>query len=1233
MVLAAGLLAVTPGATSGATGGSAAPTNASVDGVTVLGRSGAAVAAGEQVPLEWTVVPLEPLVAGGSAVGVAINDAGQVAGKVGVEGEGGWTYRAARWNREGELVFVGASDTEAVAINERGDMAGTRSAAGVSEAMVWLGDEAQRLPGGTPYVAGRATDINDNRLVVGVAARPAGDGTGRTFLDPVSWNASATSEMTVVDSRTSSTAGPPTVNNHDQVVYNAWEEIPGGTGANSYAFLQQDGEDKKLPSIYMGQELLDDGWLMGQGRTESSRNHIFLTSTSDTQVQVVASGSSSVDYWPAATGTNDLHDVVASGPTLAASVFWKGQQHVTFDELMTSVPGYEDASGGAPHDINNHREIVFDRWVDGARAPSGFLLRPVLRAAEILGGSIQVQDRIGRWVDAPRGVVEGTSARVQFSIGNPDVEPHDVEVQMVDSNGLPQGEEWTTRLGSGEARTASLGFDTADTAWSWEGGGVPAGPIELYLILRADGQYMHKARVLLQTSPVPVVFVPGFNDDLAEFDTWTQLMRDAHPWWRVHTVGDGDYPGAVDGGSASALNFYPADVMYDAQNVADYISALRDESLAPRVDLVGHSTGGLVGRAYMSKLMPSIDGTPLLRNIVLLGTADISGSPCADMLPVPAMTHLRTDWIDDFNSRGMAEFQGVRRTSIAGTIEPTTCGAELIGDGLVPVRSVGESHAVQLPESEHTLLANWDVFLSAIAPVIMPRFPSPERVPSAGGGADASRSTLQAGTGQEDAVPPLVLSESVLVQSGRTSFVTFEAGADADGAGATFAAPPGIGATLISPDGTTVDEVTPEPGVSVRSLVTPPGAVTPGTWRVVLTNETDTSAVAALMAYLPGSDSVLTVDATAGEDSLTLHADFTNAGTAVTPATVTARLMKGDQSRTVVLEPDSAGGWSTTVQGLAHGDYLSVLRAEAGELVRFATAAATVGEVPRDTSAPVVTATVTAPDSGEWHRDRAVATLEAQDTGPGASGVDTITWQLSDPATGQYDSGSTLDSAVRVPVTRSGTTRLQWQVTDKAGNTARSGDAGVTVRVDTGAPTITLSDDVGAVDGRSFEQGARTVLRLDCADDQSGIGTCGGDLVTGGLLPTSSPGQHTVTVRATDRVGHTSVATVSYVVTTAPSTMLAPSRMLGRVTKVTRMGRVVGLLVTGTVRSTAPVTGQAEVLNGRRLVRTLTVQRSGRVRTLLRGLKPGKHRITVRYLGSPTVVPSRRTWVVKVPRR
>jgi hypothetical protein len=64
--------------------------------------------------------------------------------------------------------------------------------------------------------------------------------------------------------------------------------------------------------------------------------------------------------------------------------------------------------------------------------------------------------------------------------------------------------------------------------------------------------------------------------------------------------------------------------------------------------------------------------------------------------------------------------------------------------------------------------------------------------------------------------------------------------------------------------------------------------------------------------------------------------------------------------------------------------------------------------------------------------------------------------------------------------------------------------------------------------GASYQLGKSVKAKFKCTDKQSGIASCVGSVPNGGALDTSTPGDHTLTVTATDKAGNVTVVTRTY---------------------------------------------------------------------------------------------------------
>lgn len=91
-----------------------------------------------------------------------------------------------------------------------------------------------------------------------------------------------------------------------------------------------------------------------------------------------------------------------------------------------------------------------------------------------------------------------------------------------------------------------------------------------------------------------------------------------------------------------------------------------------------------------------------------------------------------------------------------------------------------------------------------------------------------------------------------------------------------------------------------------------------------------------------------------------------------------------------------------------------------------------------------------------------------------------------------------------------------------------------------------------------------------------------------------------------------------------PGAVKASSAVLGKIVGKSKRPALKLAVVSG-----KPVTGQVEIREGDRLIRTVTLK-DGRAKVALKKLGKGRHLLTVTYLGSPTVAGSARTWKVRV---
>ncbi len=167
------------------------------------------------------------------------------------------------------------------------------------------------------------------------------------------------------------------------------------------------------------------------------------------------------------------------------------------------------------------------------------------------------------------------------------------------------------------------------------------------------------------------------------------------------------------------------------------------------------------------------------------------------------------------------------------------------------------------------------------------------------------------------------------------------------------------------------------------------------------------------------------------------------------------------------------------------------------------------GRSTTDTTPPEINCAT--PEAG-WHAENVTVVCTASDSGSGLAHPEDASFSLStNVATGE-------ETATAYTGTR--------RVCDKADNCAEAGPIGP-IEIDRKAPSISVSSPE---EGEVIDQGAGVKAEYTCADGGSGVASCEGSIPSGSALDTASPGQYTLSVAATDAVGHAFSRTVHYTV-------------------------------------------------------------------------------------------------------
>jgi hypothetical protein len=159
---------------------------------------------------------------------------------------------------------------------------------------------------------------------------------------------------------------------------------------------------------------------------------------------------------------------------------------------------------------------------------------------------------------------------------------------------------------------------------------------------------------------------------------------------------------------------------------------------------------------------------------------------------------------------------------------------------------------------------------------------------------------------------------------------------------------------------------------------------------------------------------------------------------------------------------------------------------------------------------------------GAWHGANVGLACTAADGGSGLAADSPAAFTLA------TDVADRAETAAAATGTRS--------ECDLAGNCTTAGPVGAN-KVDRKAPAITVS---APAENADVLLNAAVSLTYACTDGGSGVASCTGPVASGKSLDTSTPGTHTVTITATDAVGHTSTLVRTYVVRFAAAALQSP---------------------------------------------------------------------------------------------
>jgi pimeloyl-ACP methyl ester carboxylesterase len=310
-------------------------------------------------------------------------------------------------------------------------------------------------------------------------------------------------------------------------------------------------------------------------------------------------------------------------------------------------------------------------------------------------------------ISEQRGTIDGNWVRIKATVLNASAERRSGEITFKETY---KGDKWdgarpdaplkdqsaAVSLEPGEAKEVEILWDSSGYAWFDDGR--PRLVQRVKAELRENDKLVDNLTRNLKIAPKPLVLVHGPWSNWAAFEAWQNILTTSHSYdWKAFPVGEKAQHGSMNSGREIFSTEQSKSTGENADGLESYIKYAQEDRNAWHVDVVAHSTGGVVSRWYIDQRMPAAypDGRPQITHLVMLGTPNM-GTPCAEVMnfafematgkSLHVMREITELAMNGFN-RVHKNRKGVQFSTLAGNALPTMCKSIVWNDGFVPVES------------------------------------------------------------------------------------------------------------------------------------------------------------------------------------------------------------------------------------------------------------------------------------------------------------------------------------------------------------------------------------------------------------------------------------------------------------------------------------------------------------------------------------------------------------------
>jgi hypothetical protein len=335
-------------------------------------------------------------------------------------------------------------------------------------------------------------------------------------------------------------------------------------------------------------------------------------------------------------------------------------------------------------------------------------------------------------LDEQTGTVDGNWVRIKATVFNASGESKTGEVYLKETykgdkwnSGYPdvplKDQTFTVTLGPGEQKEVEMLWDSRGYAWFDDG--------RPRLVQRIKAEVWENFKKVdeltrnLKVRPRPVIIVGGVSTTPGTFEVYQNLLTTTHSYdWKAQEVVDTSAHGTIAGEGTARPTLNNASIYAHADNLTTYVDGIRRSLNAWHVDMIGHSTGGLVARLYVHKQMEVLpDMYPVVKHLMLMGTPN-NGMSCTDPIPFGDAFRDQEQLAKAVSPEEMAIFnrhvtqrKGTKFSALVGEIVPVLCGSPQWSDGFVAAESAKHGiEDVTVTTSLHNSLGDTENFANCV---------------------------------------------------------------------------------------------------------------------------------------------------------------------------------------------------------------------------------------------------------------------------------------------------------------------------------------------------------------------------------------------------------------------------------------------------------------------------------------------------------------------------------------